>query len=67
MTITEATYIEFYQQAWSNVEKMMKKGLAQEIKVAATSRISALRGDIRATDVEKIMDHYKKQILGREF
>jgi small GTP-binding protein len=65
MVRAEANLLEFYQQAWLKVEQEMKKGLAEELSWAVSSRLSALRGDITANDVEKIMDNYKKQVLAR--
>jgi small GTP-binding protein len=60
MTVTEVTYFEFYQQAWSNVEKEMKKGLSQELSVAISSKQSALKGDLSEDDIEKILQNYQK-------
>lgn len=65
MVRAEAALLEFYQQAWLQVEQEMKKGLAEELSWVVSSKLSALKGDIRATDVEEIMDNYKKQILTR--
>lgn len=63
MVRAEAALLKFYQQAWLQVEQEMKKGLTEELSWVVSSKLSALKGDIRATDVEEIMDNYRFTIL----
>jgi small GTP-binding protein len=63
ITVVEDTFTAFYQKNWKTVELDMKKALTDELKIAISSKLSALRGDIQAKDVEKLIVQYNKEVL----
>lgn len=63
MTDTNHTFQEHYVQTWHLAEATLKKELKEEIQLGVASKISALRGDLSATELEAIIEQYRKQVL----
>jgi len=59
----QGLYEEFYHQAWEDVERRMKQGLMEEIRVAVATRKSALKGELSIEQLEQIMLQYQQKIL----